>query len=238
MAGMWESAGRRQGCGDDGYLPSQPNLRALLGRSRCRCTGRVQLRITAWPSFQPVFIQRFHSKQDVIDACLASGHLPFLLDGRLAATVRGAWGARGAAQEGACPLPYCRMAGTAVLRTTAVGRWVLGQPDGAWVRCHACVCRNEGRGRRVLPLGRAAASATGRAAEVLAGRQHNGQQQHQQQGQRSAGAGVHERRPLSATCRHTPAARQPAWLGHLTATAACSMQWPQRGQPLCVGLHQ
>ncbi|PRW45375.1 Patatin-like phospholipase domain-containing 1 [Chlorella sorokiniana] len=54
-----------------------------------RCTGRVRLRVTAWPSLQPVFIQRFHSKQDVIDACLASGHLPFLLDGRLAATMRG-----------------------------------------------------------------------------------------------------------------------------------------------------
>lgn len=54
-----------------------------------RCTGQVRLRVTAWPSLQPVFIERFHSKEDVINACLASGHLPFLLDGRLAATMRG-----------------------------------------------------------------------------------------------------------------------------------------------------
>ncbi len=56
----------------------------------CRCTGRVRLRVTAWPTLQPVFLEAFRSKRDVIDACLASGHLPFLLDGRLAATLRGA----------------------------------------------------------------------------------------------------------------------------------------------------
>ena len=59
-----------------------------------RCTGRVRLRVTAWPTMQPIFLEAFRSKRDVIDACLASGHLPFLLDGRLAATLRGA-----------CPLP-------------------------------------------------------------------------------------------------------------------------------------
>lgn len=78
-----------------GSLPGrahQVGARPATATTCChrRCTGRVRLRLTAWPSFQPVFIQRFYSKQDVIDACLASGHLPFLLDGRLAATMRGA----------------------------------------------------------------------------------------------------------------------------------------------------
>lgn len=58
-------------------------------RCRHRCTGRVRLRITAWPSLSPLFLERFHSKADLIDACMASSHLPFLLDGRLAARVRG-----------------------------------------------------------------------------------------------------------------------------------------------------
>ncbi|KAL4452178.1 hypothetical protein ABPG75_007840 [Micractinium tetrahymenae] len=77
VLGMWGSIARR--CLEE-MLPEDAHE---------RCTGRVRLRVTAWPSFQPVFLEAFRSKQDLIDACLASGHLPFLLDGRLAATLRG-----------------------------------------------------------------------------------------------------------------------------------------------------
>ncbi|EFN59813.1 hypothetical protein CHLNCDRAFT_133552 [Chlorella variabilis] len=97
LLGVWGSIARR--CLEE-LLPEDAHT---------RCTGRVRLRITAWPSLSPLFLERFHSKADLIDACMASSHLPFLLDGRLAARVRGV-----KAMDGA----FCRWA------------WMMRQPGG------------------------------------------------------------------------------------------------------------
>ncbi|KAL4855050.1 Cyclin-C1-2 [Chlorella vulgaris] len=100
LLGVWGTIARR--CLDE-LLPEDAHT---------RCTGRVRVRLTAWPSLQPIFLERFHSKADVIDACLASGHLPFLLDGRLAARLRG-----GKAMDGA----FCRLRFGAVRLRNAEG---------------------------------------------------------------------------------------------------------------------
>ena len=89
-----------------------------------------------WPTAQPA--THLRPKQDVIDACLASGHLPFLLDGRLAATMRGE--GRGVVRN-----EYCN----SLLACVGVRAWasldVLHQHPGvdpAWVRGwrSACPC--------------------------------------------------------------------------------------------------
>lgn len=54
-----------------------------------RCSGRVQLRVTALRPLRPLLLDSFESKADLIDACLASVHLPVFLDGRFAARFRG-----------------------------------------------------------------------------------------------------------------------------------------------------
>lgn len=85
-----------------------------------RASGRVRLRLTAWPSLQPLHVERFGSREHLIDACLASGHLPLLLDGRWTARVQG-----GAPQ----PLLPLGAAGAARRLPLHPG-WPL---DGRWV---------------------------------------------------------------------------------------------------------
>jgi hypothetical protein len=58
-----------------------------------RCTNRVNISITTITmSFFPLHrkvINVFDSKQDVIDACLTSSHIPFFLDGNFSRTFHG-----------------------------------------------------------------------------------------------------------------------------------------------------
>lgn len=54
-----------------------------------RCTGRVKLVVTEVPSLRLQYIDSFESKQDVIDANMASVHIPFLLDGNPTTWFRG-----------------------------------------------------------------------------------------------------------------------------------------------------
>lgn len=53
------------------------------------CQGRLKLVVTQIPSFEIAYVQDFTSKQDVIDACLASAHVPFFLDGKATCNYRG-----------------------------------------------------------------------------------------------------------------------------------------------------
>ncbi len=55
-----------------------------------RCSnGKVQVVVTAFPRFKREIISNFNSKNEVIDACLASAHVPFLMDGKFAARING-----------------------------------------------------------------------------------------------------------------------------------------------------
>ncbi|KAJ1464907.1 acyl transferase/acyl hydrolase/lysophospholipase, partial [Baffinella frigidus] len=57
------------------------------------CSGKVNISITTITvSFMPLHrkvINTFSSKQDLIDACLTSSHIPFFLDGNFSRTFRG-----------------------------------------------------------------------------------------------------------------------------------------------------
>ena len=53
------------------------------------CQGRLKLVITKIPSFDIAYVQDYTSKQDLIDACLASAHVPFFLDGKATCSFRG-----------------------------------------------------------------------------------------------------------------------------------------------------
>lgn len=44
--------------------------------------------VTKVPSFQLVYIDEFATKDELIDACMASGHIPFFLDWKATATYR------------------------------------------------------------------------------------------------------------------------------------------------------
>ena len=65
-----------------------------------RCTDRVHIAITTWNHgcFLPerIIVSKFHDKQDLIDACLASIHIPYLIDGRMFYRFRGMWSIDGA----------------------------------------------------------------------------------------------------------------------------------------------
>ena len=54
-----------------------------------RCSGKVQVVVTAVPKFHRETISYFENKNEVIDACLGSAHVPFLMDGKFAAKVKG-----------------------------------------------------------------------------------------------------------------------------------------------------
>ncbi|GAB4818121.1 hypothetical protein N2152v2_005167 [Parachlorella kessleri] len=43
--------------------------------------------VTVLPSLKPLLLDSFDSKEDVIDACMASAHVPFFLDGKLSASL-------------------------------------------------------------------------------------------------------------------------------------------------------
>lgn len=53
------------------------------------CQGRLKLVITKIPSFELAYVDSYRSKQDLIDGCLASAHVPFFLDGKATCTFRG-----------------------------------------------------------------------------------------------------------------------------------------------------
>lgn len=53
------------------------------------CQGRLKLVITKIPSFEIAYVCDYTSKQDLIDACLASAHVPFFLDGKATCNFRG-----------------------------------------------------------------------------------------------------------------------------------------------------
>lgn len=54
-----------------------------------RCSGQVEIVLTEVPAFKLVVISDFSSKKDVVEACLASAHVPFLMDGKLATAYKG-----------------------------------------------------------------------------------------------------------------------------------------------------
>jgi hypothetical protein len=68
VAGIWGAIIRRW---LDDLLP--PNAVQL-------CSGRVRLVVTEVPSFRQVYLDDFQSRDDLLDAALASSHIPFLLD--------------------------------------------------------------------------------------------------------------------------------------------------------------
>eukprot|EP00891_Asterochloris_glomerata_P007605 jgi/Astpho2/7605/Aster-x0325 len=53
------------------------------------CRTRLRLVVTQLPSIAPVAVQDFASRQELIDATMASVHVPFFLDGRPAVRFRG-----------------------------------------------------------------------------------------------------------------------------------------------------
>lgn len=62
----------------------------LLALCACRCNGRVQVCVTVLPAFRPVLLDTFASRAELVDACLASAHVPFFMDGKFAASIKGA----------------------------------------------------------------------------------------------------------------------------------------------------
>jgi hypothetical protein len=78
MSGRWLAA--------PNGIPDQVKVPPLM---LPRCSGRLQLAVTKLPSLKPLLLEKFHSKDDLIDACMASIHIPLFLDGRVAATFRG-----------------------------------------------------------------------------------------------------------------------------------------------------
>jgi hypothetical protein len=53
-----------------------------------RCGGRLSLVVTAVPSLRLRSLDCFATKDELVDACLASAHVPFFLDGRPFATYK------------------------------------------------------------------------------------------------------------------------------------------------------
>lgn len=65
-------------------------LRKLLpADAAARCSGRVRVVVTTLPALRRVVVSEFKDREDLIEACLASAHLPLLLDWRPAALWRG-----------------------------------------------------------------------------------------------------------------------------------------------------
>ena len=64
-------------------------LDELLPRdAAARCAGRLKLVVTAVPSLRLRALDCFQTRAELIDACLASAHVPFFLDGRGTARFR------------------------------------------------------------------------------------------------------------------------------------------------------
>lgn len=77
LAGIWGDLVRQW---LDDLLPS--NAAEL-------CQGKLKLVVTQIPSFEIAYVEDFTSKPDLIEACLASAHVPFFLDGRATCNYRG-----------------------------------------------------------------------------------------------------------------------------------------------------
>lgn len=58
-------------------------LHSLLpADAAARCAGRLTLVVTGVPSLRLATVDCFATKDELVDACLASAHVPFFLDGR------------------------------------------------------------------------------------------------------------------------------------------------------------
>lgn len=64
-----------------------------------RCRSRVHLVVTQVPSFRQQYLTDFTSRDDLLDAALASAHVPFLLDWSPIANARGGWFVDGSLQD-------------------------------------------------------------------------------------------------------------------------------------------
>lgn len=64
-----------------------------------RCQNRVHLIVTRVPSFRQQYLTDFTSRDDLLDAALASAHVPFLLDWSPIASARGGWFVDGSLQD-------------------------------------------------------------------------------------------------------------------------------------------
>jgi hypothetical protein len=78
LAGVWGALVRRW---LDELLPDDV-------AERCNACG-VRVAVTQVPSFKTAALGEFTDKADVVDACLASCHIPFFMDGRPWAACRG-----------------------------------------------------------------------------------------------------------------------------------------------------
>jgi len=57
-----------------------------------KCTnGRVKIAVTQMPWFRRRYITHFHTKSDVVEAAMASAHVPFVMDGKFATKYHGRW---------------------------------------------------------------------------------------------------------------------------------------------------
>lgn len=54
-----------------------------------RCSGRVKVIVTEIPSLRLKYVDTFDSRDDLIDACMASVHIPFFLDGNATFAYKG-----------------------------------------------------------------------------------------------------------------------------------------------------
>ena len=50
--------------------------------------GRLKVVVTKVPSFKLTYIDDYATKEELIDACMASAHIPFFLDWRPTASYR------------------------------------------------------------------------------------------------------------------------------------------------------
>eukprot|EP00208_Stichococcus_sp_RCC1054_P007605 CAMPEP_0206138018 /NCGR_PEP_ID=MMETSP1473-20131121/3011_1 /ASSEMBLY_ACC=CAM_ASM_001109 /TAXON_ID=1461547 /ORGANISM="Stichococcus sp, Strain RCC1054" /LENGTH=361 /DNA_ID=CAMNT_0053531321 /DNA_START=477 /DNA_END=1562 /DNA_ORIENTATION=+ len=64
-----------------------------------RCRDRVSLVVTRVPSFRQQYLHSFTSREDLLDAVLASAHIPFLLNWAPVARMRGEWLLDGSLQD-------------------------------------------------------------------------------------------------------------------------------------------
>lgn len=84
--GVWE---RKLGlCGIWGSIVRQWLDEVLPVDAAEVCSGKVHIAILRLP-FRKEYVSEFHSKEDLINACLASAHIPWLMDGKAFAMFRG-----------------------------------------------------------------------------------------------------------------------------------------------------
>lgn len=55
------------------------------------CNGRVKIAATQMPWFRRRYITHFSSKADVVEAAMASAHVPFVMDGKFATKYNNRW---------------------------------------------------------------------------------------------------------------------------------------------------